>query len=190
MPTDLTAAIAAIHYERDFDINGTLRLVVKRLQADRVKVGGVLQTAAVLPNQCCARLFIVDIRTGQTECISQDRGPESRGCKLDPRGLAEISHCLVAAIEDRVDLLVINKFGRAESEGGGLLSLIGTAISEGIPVLTTVRQPYTEAWASFHGGLAKTLSPCVDAVVRWFESSCQPREHLASPEVWRPSECL
>ena len=171
MPTELTAAIAAIHYERDFDINGTLRLVVKRLQADRVNVGGVLQTAAVLPNQCYARLFIVDIRTGQTECISQDRGPESRGCKLDPRGLAEISHCLATAIEERVDLLIINKFGRAESEGGGLLSLIGTAISEGIPVLTTVREPYTEAWASFHGGLADDLPPRVDAAVQWVHAS-------------------
>ena len=171
MPTDPTATIAAIHYERDFDINGTLRLVVKRLQANRVKVGGVLQTAAVLPNQCCARLFIVDIRTGQTECISQDRGPESRGCKLDPRGLAEISHCLVAAIEDRVDLLVVNKFGRAESEGGGLLSLIGMAISEGIPVLTTVREPYTEAWASFHGGLADDLPPRADAAVQWVHTA-------------------
>ena len=69
MATELTAAIAAIHYERDFDINGTLRLVVSGLQVEGVKVGGVLQTSAVLPNQCCARLFIVDIRTGQTECI-------------------------------------------------------------------------------------------------------------------------
>lgn len=167
MPTDMTAAIAAIHYEWDFDINGTLRQVVRRLRAEGVKVGGVLQTATVLPNQCCARLFIVDIKTGQTECISQDRGPDARGCKLDPRGLAEISHCLAAAIEERVDLLIINKFGRAESEGGGLLSLIGTAVSEGIPVLTTVREPYTEAWTSFHGGLADVISPRVEAAVQW-----------------------
>ena len=82
MPTELTAAIAAIHYEKDFDINGTLRQVVKRLQADRVKVGGVLQTAAMMSNQCCVRLFIVDIQTGQTQCITQDRGPNRVAASL------------------------------------------------------------------------------------------------------------
>ncbi len=172
MSADLTPVLAAVQYERDFDINGTLRKVVKSLREKGVKVGGVLQEAKILPNERCARLYVVDIRTGKSECITQNRGNESRGCKLDPRGLAEISHCITDAIETGSELIIINKFGRAESEGGGLLSSIADAISAGVPVLTTVREPYIAAWRSFHGGLATELPPRTDMIFQWFDASC------------------
>jgi nucleoside-triphosphatase THEP1 len=134
MSDDLPPSLAAIQYERDFDINGILRKIVKSLQEKGVMVSGVLQEAEFRPNGCCARLNIVDIRTGKTERITQDRGRESRGCKLDPRGLATISHCIADAIDADVDLVIINKFGRAESEGDGLLFCIADAISAGVPI--------------------------------------------------------
>ena len=142
---DLAPVLGAIHYERDFDINGTLRTVIKNLEVKGVKVGGVLQESEFRPNGCCAQLNIVDIRTGKTERVTQDRGRESRGCKLDPRGLAAISHCITDAIDVGVDLVIINKYGRAESEGDGLLSCIADALLAGVPMLTTVRDPYVAA---------------------------------------------
>ena len=178
MSANLTPVLAAVQYERDFDINGTLRKVVKRLREEGIKVGGVLQETEILPNACYSRLHIVDIRTGQSECITQNRGNESRGCKLDPRGLAEISHCITDAIETGVDLIVINKFGRAESEGDGLLSCIADAVSVGLPVLTTVREPYVASWNLFHGGLASELPPRIDAILQWFNVSCRRRDNL------------
>ena len=57
--------LAAIQYERGFDINDILRNVVKNLQKKGVMVGGVLQEAEFRPDGCCARLHIVDIRTGK-----------------------------------------------------------------------------------------------------------------------------
>ncbi len=164
---ELTAGIAAVHYERDFDINGLILTIVKRLQKKGVLIGGVLQQAAIRTDGCCAQLDIVDIRTGQTERITQDRGAGSRGCKLDPRGLAAISHCITDAIDAGVDLIIINKYGRAESEGDGLLSCISDAISAGIPLLTTVREPYIAQWTAFHGGLAIQLPTADDAVEQW-----------------------
>ena len=175
MPDDLPPSLAAIQYERDFDINGTLRKVVKNLQEKGVMVGGVLQEAEFRPNGCCARLNIVDIRTGKTERITQDRGRESRGCKLDPRGLAAISHCITDAIDADVDLVIINKFGRAESEGDGLLSCMADAISAGVPILTTVREPYVAAWSLYHGGLAIELPPKIGAILQWYDASCPHR---------------
>jgi nucleoside-triphosphatase THEP1 len=171
MLRDLTPGLAAIQHERNFDINGTLRKVVKGLQEKGVMVGGVLQEAEFRPNGCCAQLNIVDIRTGRTERITKDRGRESRGCKLDPRGLAAISHCITDAIDADVDLVIINKFGRAESEGDGLLSCIADAISAGVPVLTTVREPYVTAWSLYHGGLAIELPPRIDTILQWYEAS-------------------
>jgi nucleoside-triphosphatase THEP1 len=176
MPADCLPALAAVRYEKDFDINRTLRSVVARLREADVKIGGVLQRSEILPNRRCARLYAVDIRTGKSECITQDRGSESLGCRLDPRGLADISHCIAEAMESRVDLIIVNKFGRAESEGGGLKSCIADAISAGFPVLTTVREPYVAAWNSFHGGLASMLAPRVEAICQWVDTSCRSRE--------------
>jgi nucleoside-triphosphatase THEP1 len=171
----LTPMLAAIRYERTFDINGTLQKVVKSLWQDGVTVGGVLQEAEFRQNGCCALLNIVDIRTGKTERITQDCGRESHGCKLDPRGLAAISHCITDAIDADVDLVIINKFGRAESEGGGLLSCIADAISAGIPILTTVREPYIAAWNMYHGGLAVELPTKIDTILQWYVASCPHR---------------
>jgi nucleoside-triphosphatase THEP1 len=173
MSDDLPPSLAAIQYERDFDINGTLRKVVKNLQEKGVMVGGVLQESEFHPNGRCAQLDIVDIRTGKTERITQDRGRESRGCKLDPRGLAAISHCITDAIDADVDLVIINKFGRAESEGDGLLFCIADAISAGVPILTTVREPYVAAWNLYHGGLAIELPPKIDTILHWYDASCR-----------------
>ena len=77
MSLDLAPILAAIYYERDFDINGILRIVVKSLQGNGVVVGGVLQESESRPNGCCDHLNIVDILTGKTERITQDRGRES-----------------------------------------------------------------------------------------------------------------
>ena len=175
MPDDLPPSLAAIQYERDFDINGILRKIVKSLQEKGVMVSGVLQEAEFRPNGCCARLNIVDIRTGKTERITRDRGRESRGCKLDPRGLAAISHCIADAIDADVDLVIINKFGRAESEGDGLLFCIADAISAGVPILTTVREPYVAAWKLYHGGLAIDLPPQIDTILQWYDAFCPHR---------------
>lgn len=171
MPDEQLPKLAAIHYERDFDINAILRTVVNRLQERGLSVGGVLQEAEFRGDGCCAHLNIVDIRTGRTERITQDRGRESRGCKLDPRGLAAISHCITDAIDAGVNLVIVNKYGRAESEGDGLLSCIEDAISAGVPVLTSVREPYTAPWHLYHGGLAAALPPKIDAVLRWCDAS-------------------
>jgi hypothetical protein len=66
-----------------------------------------------------------------------------------------------------IELLILNKFGKAEAEGGGLRSAFERAIESGIPVVTAVRPPYTEAWSHFHGRLAVDLAPDLDAVLAW-----------------------
>ncbi|WP_089172991.1 DUF2478 domain-containing protein [Bosea sp. AS-1] len=63
-------------------------------------------------------LNLVDLRSGQRARITQTRGRESRGCKLDEQGLVALSHRIDASIADRVDLIVISRFGRAEAADG------------------------------------------------------------------------
>ena len=63
--------------------------------------------------------------------------------------------------------MILNRFGKAEAEGGGLRPVFARAMEAGIPVLTAVRAPYIEAWAQFHGHLASDLPADIDAVLAW-----------------------
>ena len=173
MPLEIPPLLAAARYEHGFDINAALLEVVARLRDASIVVGGVLQEIAARGPECCASLNVVDILSGERARITQDRGKEARGCKLDARGLASIAHLISDAIDAGVDLIVINRFGRAESEGGGLLSCISDAVCAGIPVLTAVRDPYIVPWRQFHGGLATELSPRVESILEWCKTSCR-----------------
>ena len=184
MPLDVTPRLlAAVRYDAGFDINGLIRDVITELQARGHQIGGVIQEVSDDGDPSCLGLKVVDIRTRKAASITQDRGRDAQGCKLDPSGLADISHCVTDAIEAGVDLVVINKFGRAESEGGGLLSGIVDAVAADIPLLTTVREPYLEAWRSFHGGLAIELAPLKGTIIAWFGAVC--RRPSTAQQAWR-----
>jgi len=180
MSFDATPILAAVRYEAGFDINRLILEVVTDLQARGYLIGGVLQEFEAGGDPSCLRLKVVDVRTRKAASITQDRGRDAQGCKLDPSGLADISHCITDAIDAGVDLIVINKFGRAESEGSGLMSGIADAVAANIPILTTVREPYVDAWRAFHGGLATELAPLKRTVIAWCEAACR-RPPTAGP---------
>ncbi|MCC6888706.1 MAG: DUF2478 domain-containing protein [Hyphomicrobiales bacterium] len=173
MSADQVPQLAAVRYEAGFDINRLLVRAVAVLRGRQINVGGVLQESEIGSDGDSIALNVVDIRTGKSARITQERGRDAQGCKLDPRGLADISHCITDAVANGADLIIINKFGRAESEGAGLLSCFAEAVTAGIPVLTTVREPYVDAWREFHGGLAADLAAAEDAVIEWCLTTCR-----------------
>jgi Protein of unknown function (DUF2478) len=73
----------------------------------------------------------------------------------------------MTAIAEQVDVLVMNRFGRAEALGRGLINCFLAAIEANIVILTAVRHPYGEPWAEFHGGLAQSLRPELNAIQQW-----------------------
>jgi hypothetical protein len=111
-------------------------------------------------------MVLVNLATGRHFPISQDLGSGAQGCRLDPGGLAGVGAALETTI-DRVNFLILNKFGKGEAEGGGLRNVFARAIETGIPVLTAVRPPYVDVWLQFHGGLAVDLKPDFDTVLAW-----------------------
>lgn len=104
---------------------------------------------------------------GETFRISEDRGRHAGGCRLDPRGLADGILRVETSLDFQRSLLVINKFGKAEVEGGGFREAIGRAIVADIPVLTTVREKNLTAFLDFAGGMATELPPDMDRIVAW-----------------------
>jgi hypothetical protein len=163
-----SAPLAAINYPRGFDIDRLLVDVCAELTRAKVRLGGLLQVSTGVRGGTCAdSVHLVDLRNGQEFDIWDDRGRCAKGCRLNESGLAEAECAIRASIADRVDLLLINRFGRAESLGRGLRRSLDAAVSAGIPVLTAVREPYTEAWCRFHGRLGHELSPEPNGVVTW-----------------------
>jgi len=160
--------LAAVHYERGDDIDQFLVTACKKLAASGVRLGGLLQVSrGERGGNCATNVHVVDLRTGQAFNIWQERGACARGCRLDEGGLAQSEIAIQEAIVDRVDLLVINRFGRAESLGRGLRGCFEAALLAGIPALTAVRPPYDLAWAAFHGGLATDLACNIAEVLAW-----------------------
>lgn len=70
-----------------------------------------------------------------------------------------------------VDLVLINKFGKSESEGGGLRDVIVEAFARQIPVLVGVPLRNEPAWQDFSGHEAARLEPCFGDVMCWLEAS-------------------
>jgi len=159
--------LAAIRYEAGFPIDEFLALLAGRLRAEHIRLGGALQENASGGDRRCAAMSLVDLATRKRFQISQDLGSLAEGCRLDAQGLAEFVALFDRASQDNVELLILNRFGKAEAEGGGLRPVFARAMEAGIPVLTAVRAPYDEAWAQFHGHLASDLPADVDAVLGW-----------------------
>jgi hypothetical protein len=73
------------------------------------------------------------------------------------------------ALEKVPQLLVLNKLGKVECEGGGLRDLIASAIDRGIPVVIGVPERTLDAWRSFAGEFAVELLDHRGEVLRWLE---------------------
>ncbi|TVQ00989.1 MAG: DUF2478 domain-containing protein [Roseinatronobacter sp.] len=109
--------------------------------------------------------------------ISQDLGPHSRGCRLDPVGLENAVGLVEADLDHRPALLIINKFGKSEVEGRGFRAVIGKALSEGIPVLTSVNRNNLDGFLAYSADMAQAIAPSHDALLAWCEQTCTA--HLA-----------
>lgn len=167
--------LAAIRFETG-DIDGFLADIAASLQARGLSVRGVLQSRGAAGGEChCADMDLSTIGSGRTFRISQPLGNGSRGCRLHPGALAECSSFLEKELEHGADLLILNRWGRGESEGRGFRDLIGTAVMLNIPVLTAVRPTYADAWTEFGTGAACDLPMEHAAILDWFDATRQTR---------------
>lgn len=176
--------LAAIHYQTGFPIDDFLARVGAHLRADDIRVGGAIQLNVAAPAQTCGAMTLVDLSSGTAMEISQQLGALAQGCRLDTGRLAEFGALLERPADDGVELLILNKFGRAEAGGHGLRRNIAHALDAGVAVLTAVRPPYDEAWREFHGGLATDLPPDLARVQAWCHAAvaqCRLGETPAVP---------
>lgn len=164
--------LAAIHAEKAVPVNDLLDAVLGEAAARGVRVAGFLQRQRFAGGECRERIELLAIGTGESRSISQALGPGARGCHLDSQALADVAGSLLERLEAAPPgLLILNRFGKGEAEGGGLRAVMEAACLESVPVLTVVRPLNVDAWREFSGELGLLLPPERQAVLEWLRGA-------------------
>ncbi|MFT4097622.1 MAG: DUF2478 domain-containing protein [Rhodoblastus sp.] len=158
--------LAAIVFDRDEAVDEIMRAFIAALRARGVKVAGLVQEPGADDHDQHVR----DLTTGESLPIMQDLGAEATGCAVDPAAIAVAARMLDRARAERPGLLVVNRFGRLESEGAGMIAEIGAAVSEGEAVLIAVPLRYGDPWNAFAGGLDAQMRPDLRALENWWRA--------------------
>lgn len=148
--------------------------VAVALEAAGMRLAGTIQSN---PERIGRRLCDMDIRVlpdGPTLRISEDRGDLARGCRLDA-GVLEEAVFEVGRRLGGADLLVVNKFGKRECEGKGLVPIIAEALEIGLPVLIGVNGPNLQSLRDFAGDWLEELAAETDALIAWASDAVAER---------------
>ena len=168
MTNEQTAPFAAAVYRPDTGDRMALLKFVEQLKSNNVRVAGVLQEALFNAMGEITGLNAIDVCTDQRIPIT--RLVENAGeCGLDVAALAETTGIIRKAIDDRRDLVVVEKFGEMEQEGKGLIDEVFQAIAAGIPLLISVPEAALPAWQERSGELGSVLAFSEEAFQQWWQ---------------------
>jgi hypothetical protein len=168
----MTFPIAAVVYADGVYPDRLLREVLSSLRDRGLPLAGVLQVEQPAADDCHpCDMLLEELAGGEIVALSEDRGKHARGCRLDIGVLTELAEAVQSSLQaDEPRLLVVNKFGKIEADGGGLREAIADAVALGIPVLVGVPMRNLEGWRAFAADLATELAPQAAAIERWLDS--------------------
>lgn len=140
--------------------------VAALLAADGLRLAGTVQSNHERPDRRKCDMDLAVLPDGPIVRISEDRGDLARGCTLDSGALEQT----VVAVQQRLDgaeVLIVNKFGKREAEGKGLVPVIAEALERGIPVLIGVNGLNLAAFLVFAGEDVIALPTDAPSVAAW-----------------------
>lgn len=119
---------------------------------------------------CAGAMVLVDLDTQEEYLVSQPLGRDSKACRADLQGFARASGVLRRAARQAPDLVVSNRFGGLEAEGGGFCAELLDILAQDLPLLTTVAARHVVDWQRFTGG-ATVLPARPEAVYAWLKAT-------------------
>jgi hypothetical protein len=175
MPSQSTVAakVGVLPYDADVAVDAILADAVDRIRARGITVGGLLQRAGERLSNGRTSIWLDDVGTGETLRLDQPRGPGAKDCIVDPDALAQAACLLRLAIEAGHRLIVINRFGYAETQGAGMRAEIADAVCSDAVVLIAVRSSRLASLEQFLGGPATVLQLSAAAIADWVERADQ-----------------
>lgn len=144
----------ALVYSDGVRAGRVLDAIARDLQREGRRCAGFLQFDQFRPGRSRCDMILENIQTGVRVQISEDRGPQAQGCILDPHALLTAMADARERLREGADVLLLNKFGKAEAEGSGFRPLIADAVASEIPVVIGVPRRNLESWRVFANDLA------------------------------------
>jgi hypothetical protein len=149
-------------------IQSLLSDFAEQLASSGLRVVGVVESAAD-PAPPCKSMALRSLDCNSMFSISQDLGPGSEACHLDPEGLVMACAAVQASIASGADVVILSKFGRQEAIGRGLSDAFGAAVAAGLPIITAVSPAMMDAWRNFAGELAECVQADAAQRPHWVE---------------------
>lgn len=140
------------------------------LVARGLRLAGTVQTNTERPGGGPCDMDVKVLPAGPVIRISQDLGPSSRGCRLNPEALETAVGLTGARLAAGADALIVNKFGKHEAEGRGFRDAIADALALGVPVVVGLNGLNAPAFKTFTEGCAVELPARLDALEAWFDA--------------------
>lgn len=178
-------ALIAIVYANEAYPQATFERTVGDCRRRGLRMAGVLQHPVCSDAAGHCDVALEELTTGLRTDLFEDRGPGASGCRLDLAALAEVNAQVARTLDNDPDLLILNKFGKVEAEGRGLLDLVAIAVDRGIPVVIGVPIRNLEAWRKFAGDMSVEFSSDPSEVTDWLGRTF-PVAIAQSPE---PASC-
>jgi hypothetical protein len=140
------------------------------LRAAGLSVAGLVQlnTFERDPGKC--DMAVEELFSGTVLQLSEDRGKEASGCRLDRSILTQAAGLLLTALEEKPDILVLNKFGKVEAEGEGLRDALAKAVELGVPILVGVPFRNLDQWHLFAGDMAEECAVDSPQLQSWLQA--------------------
>lgn len=146
--------LLALVYDDSLAADSVLSALGYRLREQGVAVRGLVQRNRPAADRAKHDMDLEELGSGKVFHISKDRGALAQGCRLDVEMLLIAGEVLEDALEHGCDLLIVNKFGRTEAEGGGLRNLLARSVSHEITTVVGVPRRHVGAWLHFADGLS------------------------------------
>lgn len=153
--------LLALVYDDSLVADEVLSSLGYGLREQGIAVRGLVQRNKPVTDRVKCDMDLEELGSGKVFHISKDRGALARGCRLDVEMLLIAGEVLEDALEHGCDVLIVNKFGRAEAEGGGFRDLLARSVAHEITTIVGVPRRNADSWLHFTGGLSD-LCPVED----------------------------
>ncbi|TFV72681.1 DUF2478 domain-containing protein [Bradyrhizobium frederickii] len=178
------ALSVALVYDSGPAVNRWFTGLVAELRRSGKSLAGLIQEDVPQPGRTRCDMVLHELATDRSISISEDLGAGATSCRLSMPRLLEAAQLVEAQLAD-AEIVFLNKFGKAEAEGGGLRDLIAHCIESGKSLVIGVPGSNIEAWTDFCGEYFRTVEatpePNQDAIATLAALLGQPKigsEHL------------
>ncbi|MBN8966927.1 MAG: DUF2478 domain-containing protein [Rhizobiales bacterium] len=173
---DTVATVGAVIYPDEEFPEALFDAIVAAHRGRGLALAGVVQRPVVedpAPGQECD-VLLENLVTGDRTVIFEDRGAMAQGCRLDVGALIQAATKVEATLGEDTALVLLNKFGKIEVDGGGMCDLVASALERGIPVLIGVPLRHLPAWRNFAGEFAVELPDDLETINCWLARVTAP----------------